>query len=588
MILLLGFAFLSGLVTILAPCIWPLLPIVLSSSVAGKGHKRPLGITLGLMLSFGFFTLAISYLLQLFHLDTNILRLFSVIIIGILGLTMLIPALSRILEGWVSRLSGILGQREVKSNDFSTGFITGLSLGIVWAPCAGPILATIATLAAMGQVTVALVFVTIAYVLGVGIPLFVFAFAGQKLFSKTKFLSPYTGRVQQIFGIIMLLTAIAIYTNYDKVLELKLLNAFPVLSQSLNGFETSQQVQQELNTLKGKNVGQQVIDNSGLFNTNYPAPEFSGVTKWLNTDHPLTMQELRGKVVLIDFWTYTCINCIRTLPFVTNWYDKYKDQGFVVIGVHTPEFDFEHDSNNVLQAIKQYNIHYPVPQDNDYGTWNAFSNQYWPAEYLIDVHGNIRRTHFGEGEYDQTEKAIQELLKEAGKNVGGSLVDMPDQTPVGQNSPETYLGSNRMQYYYPSGNLLSGQQKLTVNNTPPANSFSLGGEWNITSENAISGKDAVLVYHFIADKVFLVLRPPVGVFHCPKDMVDCGSGKIRVFLDGKVVDSASAGLDVHDGIVTVNQDRLYNLIDLHGNPGSHILRLEFQTTGIEAFAFTFG
>ena len=579
MILLLGFAFLAGLVTILAPCIWPLLPIVLSSAVGGKSHKRPLGITLGIMASFTFFTLAISYLVRLFHLDPNIIRLFAVVVLIFLGLSMIIPALSRITEIWVSRLAGKFGQRgQTQTSDFRGGFITGLSLGVVWTPCSGPILASIATLAATGQVSLSVVFVTLAYVIGVGIPLFIFAYGGQKLFSKTRFVSAYTGRIQQVFGFVMLLTALAIYTNYDKVIQLKLLDAFPSYSSALTSFEKNSAVKQQLDVLKGKKTtSSSNTDTSSLLNENTPAPEFIGITKWLNTDNPLTIKELKGKVVLIDFWTYTCINCIRTLPHITSWYEKYKDKGFIVIGVHTPEFEFEKDTNNVLKAIKQYNIHYPVPQDNNFSTWNAYSNQYWPAEYLIDSKGIIRRTHFGEGKYEEMEKAIQLLLKESGKKVSNDLEKMLDQTPVSQNSPETYLGSSRMQYYFPGGRVGNGKKVFRLSENLSSNSFSLGGEWDIQDENSMTGKDAMLNYNFTADKVFLVLRPGKN-----------SSATVRVLLDGKVVNLERAGADVTDGIVNVDTDRLYNLIDLKGNAGSHTLKLEFLTPGIEAFAFTFG
>src|SRR5882724_3599059 len=579
MFLLLGFAFLSGLVTILAPCIWPLLPIVLSSSVAGKNHNRPLGVTLGIILSFSFFTLSISYLVKLFHLDSNLIRLFSVVVIAFFGVTMLIPRLLAWTELFISRISVFFGQKFKKGNeDFVGGFVTGLSLGIVWSPCAGPILATIATLAATGQVSFTIVLVTAAYVLGIGIPLFLFAYGGQQLVAKTRFISSHTGRVQQVFGVLMLLTALAIYTNYDKFLEAKLLNIFPQFSQNLNQFESNPEVTKQLALLQHKKVNT-TQDTSDLFNANTPAPDFVGITKWLNTDKPLSSKDLKGKVVLVDFWTYTCINCIRTLPHVTSWYDKYKDKGFIVIGVHTPEFAFEKETKNVLQAIEQYNIHYPVPQDNDYETWNNYNNQYWPAEYLIDANGIIRRTHFGEGEYNQMEEAIQVLLQEAGQKVSNSLSNMSDQTPTGTISPETYLGSDRMQFYYPSGNISDGKQTFILQN-PTENAFSLGGEWTITPDQAVTGKNAVLVYHFVADNVFLVLRP--GSVSAKQN------SEVKVLLDGKTVDATNAGSDVHDGIVTVDQDRLYNLIDLHGKSSAHVLKLEFLTPGVEAFAFTFG
>lgn len=580
MILLLFFAFLSGLVTILTPCIWPLLPIILSSSIYGNGHRRPLGITFGIMLSFFIFTLAISTLERIFHFDPNVLRLLAVVVIGFLGLTLIIPALSRITEGMISRLTGFFGQKgQKRGNDFSSGLITGISLGIVWSPCAGPILAAIATLAASGRVNLDVILVTLSYVIGVGIPLFIFAYGGQRIFTKSRAISKYTGRIQQFFGLVMILTAILIYTNYDTYLQAKFLNAFPFFNSTINSFENNSQVKQQLDVLKGnKSQTPPLQSSNGLFNANTPSANFTGGTKWLNTETIPSIESLKGKVVLVDFWTYTCINCIRTLPFVTSWYDKYKDSGFVVIGVHTPEFAFEHDTNNVLNAIKKYNIHYPVVQDNNYSIWNNYSNQYWPAEYLIDANGNVRRTHFGEGEYDQMEMAIQALLKETGKKVVSGLTNMPDQTPKLQFSPETYLGANRMQYYYPDGSTGIVNKNFTLFQSPTPNSFSLGGQWNVIAENAATGKDAVLSYNFYANKVFLVLRPgTAGV-----------NAKVKVFLDGKLVDSLNSGADVVNGITTIDSDRLYNLIDLKGKPGNHILKLEFENPGSEVFAFTFG
>lgn len=573
--ILLIFAFVSGLITIFAPCIWPLLPILLSSTATG-GHRKPLGVVIGIITSFAAFTLTISYIIKIIPFDPNSLRLVAVILIGFLGLTLAIPKISSLVEGYVSRLSGKAGSKLYGSeqNGLFGGLITGLVLGLVWSPCAGPILATIATLAATTNLNLGIILVTIVYVAGVGIPLFLFATFGRILFTKSRALSKYTGRIQQIFGVIMILTAIAIYTNFDKTLQVKLLDLFPSYGNVLTKFESNSKVKQQLDELKGK-TSKSSINQYDLFNTNSPAPDFVGITNWLNSQ-PLTMSELKGKVVLVDFWTYTCINCIRTLPHVTSWYDKYKDQGFVVIGVHTPEFEFEKQTSNVENAIKQYNIHYPVAQDNDYATWNAYSNQYWPAEYLIDAKGNIRRTHFGEGEYDQTEKAIQELLKEAGQKVDASLEQMPDQTPHAQLSPETYLGSKRMQYYYPGGSIPNGQTKFELSENPSPNSFSLGGDWTIDDENATTVKNSTLTYNFYADKVFLVLRPGQT------------SSKIKVFLDEKIISTENAGADVKDGIVNIDTDRLYNLIDLKGGSAQHILKIEFETPGIKVFAFTFG
>ena len=577
MIVLFFFAFLAGLVTIFAPCIWPILPIVLSSSTGG--NKKPLGITLGITVSFAFLTLFISYVVKIIPFDPNILRILAVFVIAVLGLSLIIPKFSEILETYVSRIAGrFVDPGQSKKTGFKSGFVMGLALGVVWTPCAGPILATIATLAATQSVNLATILVTFFYVLGVSIPLFIFASLGNRIFAKSRALSKYTGRVQQIFGAVMILTALLIATNYDKVLETNLLNFFPSYSNSLTALETNPAVTKELQSLKGKSsLNLPLIGNSSLFNADYKAPDFVGITNWLNTDKPISIKSLRGKVVLVDFWTYTCINCIRTLPHVTSWYEKYKDKGFVVIGVHTPEFQFEHNTANVENAIKMYGIRYPVAQDNNYATWNNYNNEYWPAEYLIDANGYVRRTHFGEGEYQQMETAIQQLLEQAGRKVTSKLDTMPDLTPTIQLSPETYLGQYRMEFYYPSGNTGIVNQNFTLNSNIPINSFSLGGNWDITSHSATTAEGATLLYNFYADKVFLVLNPAVS-----------GKSIIKVFLDGKPVDSLYAGSDVANGQVTVTTDRLYNLIDLRGKPGTHILKLEFETPGTKAFAFTFG
>jgi cytochrome c biogenesis protein CcdA/thiol-disulfide isomerase/thioredoxin len=575
--ILLLFAFISGLVTIFAPCIWPLLPIILSATTSG-GHKKPLGITLGIVISFALITLTISYIVKIIPFDPNVLRYFAVLVIGLLGLTLIIPALSDKLEAAVSRLSGKLGMvSDSNRTGFGSGFVTGLALGIVWAPCAGPILATIATLAATQAVTLSVILVTIAYVIGIGIPLFIFATAGSTLFTKSRLLSKYTGRIQQIFGVIMIATALLIATNYDKLLETKLLDLFPSYTNLLTSFEKNDAVQKQLKQLK--NTESDTIPFGASM-----APDFTGITNWLNlpvgkagTDKALTMKDLRGKVVLIDFWTYTCINCLRTLPYITKWYDTYNKDGFVVIGVHTPEFEFEKNTANVEGAIKRYKIHYPVAQDNDYATWNAYNNQYWPAHYLIDAKGVIRDTHFGEGNYEETEQKIKELLQEAGNQVSGNVGKLQSDVPTGNLTPETYFGSERSQYMISKTQLQNGTQHFSLERNLPPDRYSLGGLWTISGESADTGKDSVLLENFNAEHVYMVLKPGSAV-----------NGKIQVNLDGKPIGKQLAGADVKDGIVVVNEDRLYEFVNLHGKPGNHTLELHFMKPGIEVFTFTFG
>jgi thiol-disulfide isomerase/thioredoxin len=292
------------------------------------------------------------------------------------------------------------------------------------------------------------------------------------------------------------------------------------------------------------------------------------------------LEALRGKVVLVDFWTYTCINCIRTLSHVTAWYDRYKDDGFVVIGVHSPEFVFERETSNVQDAIQRFGIRYPVAQDNDYATWKAFRNQYWPAEYLIDRQGNIRRVKFGEGKYAQTEQAIRTLLAETGVQPASHLTRTPDKTPRELASPESYLGGDDMASYNlveKVGSIGVGEHTgLVLSPTLRQNTFSFGGDWSVQPEYSRSVRDSVLEYKFHGHYVYLVMHRP-----------EQGDGNVKVFVDGQPVDARVAGADVKDGAVTVDSDRLYELVRLDNAEAFHILRLEFSP-GVQVYAFTFG
>lgn len=301
---------------------------------------------------------------------------------------------------------------------------------------------------------------------------------------------------------------------------------------------------------------QTVLDTS----SQNKAPEFTGITHWLNSD-PLTLEKLKGKVVLIDFWTYSCINCIRTLPYVTALYEKYKDQGLVIIGVHTPEFAFEKDTNNVTDALKRFNITYPVAQDNEYGTWNAYDNHYWPAHYLIDQSGNIVYTHFGEGEYEKMEENIKTLL-----NVSStSTVAGKDERPLGRiNAPEMYLGLARLQYFSSPEKSVSEVASYTAPSTIPSNTFALQGKWKFSDEDVVLAKDSgVIKLNFDSGKAYMVAESP--------DPVD-----MTVIIDGKTV-----------GTVTVTGSRLYTLFESEDYKG-HILELHIPKPGFKIFTFTFG
>lgn len=588
MILLVGFAFLAGIITILSPCILPILPIVLSGSLS-TGKRKPLGIVTGFVLSFTFFTLFLSTIVQVANVSADSLRFISIVIIFLFGLSLLLPQFQVLTEKLFSKLSNRFAPQNTIGPDgqpvkhgFWGGILIGISLGLIWTPCVGPIIASVITLAATNNVNFAAFFITFAYAMGTAIPMLAIMLGGRSLLNKIPWLLPNTGKIQKIFGVVMILTAIAIYFNVDRNFQTFILDRFPSYGTGLTQIEQNDAVLEELEKLNQNTSGADFQKREDeVFNvTNSPAaPDFVGITNWLNSD-PLTLKDLKGKVVLIDFWTYSCINCIRTFPYLTRWYDKYKDDGFVIVGVHTPEFEFEKDTSNVEEALKRYGITYPVAQDNDFATWNAYNNRYWPAHYLIDKDGIVRRVHFGEGEYEETEKAIQLLLKETGRDISTEMVELEEQTPRGNQSPETYLGSKRMEYFQPDGKLPNGAKEFTLEKNLGVSRFSLGGTWTIQDEYAASGRDAVLEYRFVGDKVFLVMAPPKG-----------DVGKARVFLDGKPVTQEDAGKDITintESFVRIDSDRLYELVDLESGSGEHILRLEFTTPGVEVFAFTFG
>ncbi len=567
MTILIFFAFIAGLVTILAPCIWPLLPIVLSVSSSG-GKRKPLGITLGVMTSFLIYTLFVSYLIQIFHFDPNTFRLVAVIIIGLLGLSLLIPALGAKLETWISVIAGPLHNKsKSKGEGFVAGYVSGFSLGLLWAPCAGPILATVAALSATQEVNAQVILISLSYVLGVGIPLFFFSCAGSLVFAQMRKFNKYTGRIQQFFGLIMIASAILLYTNYDKTIQIKILEWFPSYGNFLYSFEHRADVQKELAALRG---------DQGSTEKTMPAAEITGINTWINSS-PLTLAQLKGKIVLIDFWTYSCINCVRTLPHVTAWYEKYKDFGFVTIGVHTPEFAFEKLPDNVKAAVKQFNIHFPVALDNDYKTWRAFKNHYWPAKYLIDAKGIVRYTHFGEGKYEETEAMIRSLLKENGQTklpTANTVVE--DYALKISRTPETYLGKKRMQRFASPEQITGSWQNFTTPSDIDVNHFAYAGTWTVTPESAIATANATLTLHFKATKVFLVMGPKNPDDHA------------RVLIDGKPIEEAINGKDTHEGFIVLDRQRLYEIVDLKGKSEEHQLQLEFKNEGIAVYAFTFG
>lgn len=572
MLLLILFAFVAGIVTILSPCILPILPIILSGSVTG-GKRKPLGIVTGFVASFTFFTLFLSLLVTTLHISADLLRVIAIVTIFLFGLSLLIPQVQALIEIFFAKISSRFAPKQTQDG-FLGGVLVGLSLGLLWTPCVGPILASVITLALTGSVTTTAFFITLAYAMGTAIPMLFITYTGRTLFQKIPGLLKNTIHIQQVFGVVMMLTALALMFNIDRKFQVWILQTFPNYGTGLTFFEQNESVQKNLELLNPNSDTRPSNQNSGkpmfeLFDDLGKAPEIIQGGEWFNLpsgQSALSIKELRGKVVLVDFWTYSCINCIRTLPYLRDWHQKYAEKGLVIIGVHSPEFEFEKNPKNLTQAIKDFELQYPIVQDNNFDTWRAFGGNSWPRKYLIDKNGVIRNYHVGEGAYAETEAAIQALLKENGSDLQG--IELNQQTySIMSRTPETYLGYERTEGLASPERITPDKpQTFTRPEKLNLNEFSYDGEWLIAPEYAAPSPGAELRFHFESKDVYLVMRPKNSGT----------SGTVEVFLDDQKVDE-----------ISVDADQLYTLIKLE-KPGRHILRLKFVDENLEAYAFTFG
>jgi cytochrome c biogenesis protein CcdA/thiol-disulfide isomerase/thioredoxin len=572
------FAFVAGAATALSPCVLPVLPVALSAGVTG-GRRRPLGVVTGLALSFAFATVALVYVIDALGLPGDLLRNLAILVLFGFGITLLAPPVSARLEAWVSRLAP--APRAGSGDGFRSGLLLGASLGFVYAPCAGPILAGVITVSASQSFTAGRLAVALSYAAGSAVVLYFLLLGGRKLIAR---LAPQAGRLQMATGAVMVIVALLMAGNYDTRFQTAIASDLPaVLVNPTKDLEENGDVRNQLARLRtvhhgvGTSAAASEDQGGGKLPVLGTAPEFTDNQQWFNTpgDRPLTMRGLRGRVVLVDFWTYTCINCIRTLPEVTAWDRRYRDEGLTVVGVHTPEFPFEREAGNVADAIAQNHIEYPVAQDNEYGTWNAYGNQYWPAKYLIDAQGRVRYVHFGEGEYGETEAAIRELLAEAGHRPGARAKADAETAAAGVTTPESYLGAGRA-LRFANGSIAAGTQDFTASaDEVPPDGLAYEGRWRITQEDATAVAGARLDLNFGARRVFLVLGSRGGK---PRPL--------RVLLDGKPIPQRFAGTDVHNGVATIDAQRLYRLVELP-SAQHHVLTLEFAP-GISGYAFTFG
>ncbi|MBF9017523.1 MULTISPECIES: cytochrome c biogenesis protein DipZ [unclassified Oceanispirochaeta] len=579
MTILLFFAFLSGIVTILSPCILPVLPIVLSGSIGGK--RRPWGVIIGFVASFSAFTLMLSSLVRFLNIPPDSLRISAVILLVLFGVVMIVPRLRNQFELIASRMTS-RGTGRTTSTGFTGGFLAGVSLGLVWTPCVGPIMASVISLAITQSVDGGSVLIILAYSLGTSIPMFIIMMGGRKVIKRFPALSKNPEKIQRVFGILMILVGLSIGFGLDRQFQGAVLRLFPEYGSGLTAFENTQAVKSLLDKRSKSPETQKSGENQFSWDDEPKnsklgdygmAPEIITEGPWFNTpgNKALSMEDLRGKVVLIDFWTYSCVNCVRTLPHLKAWHDAYKDEGLVIIGVHSPEFAFEANPKNVTKAMKDLNVSWPVVLDNDFLQWRAYQNRYWPAHFFIDAEGSIRYFQFGEGHYEESEEVIRKLLDEAGRIAG----DKAEETVIydyQSQTPEIYLGYGRTRGLQSDRALLKGSEAdYSLEGYLKNGEWSLDGSWTFQREYIASAEDGALELQFHAKDVYLVIEPLGDV------------SRIELMVDGESVSDTS---DVLNGQVLMKESRLYHLLSLQES-GPHRLRLNIQGK-VKLFAFTFG
>jgi cytochrome c biogenesis protein CcdA/thiol-disulfide isomerase/thioredoxin len=548
MLVLLGVAFLAGVITAISPCVLPVLPIILAGSATSANRMRPFAIVTGLVLSFTTFTLAGAAILSALALPEDVLRDVAIAALLLLAVTLV----SRKVAWLVERPFLFLTRKRVSAD--SNGLLLGLSLGLVFVPCAGPVLAAVTALAASGEVGARVVLVTGVYALGAAFPMLAIAIGGQRLTSGLRFLRAHTETTRRAAGVVLGATAIAIAFGADQ----RFTTAIPGYTEALQErIERSSAARQELRELNG---GGQALASSST-ERSPRAPEFRGIERWLNTPggRPVSIRELRGKVVLVDFWTYSCINCLRTLPHVKAWDRTYRRDGLVVVGVHSPEFAFERVPDNVRSATRRLGVRYPVGLDNDFATWRAYQNDYWPAKYLVDRDGRVRFTHFGEGAYGETESWIRRLL---GEKVHAPPTSVADETPTAITTPESYLGYARLDRFASPRIAFDVEASYSL----PARELRLdelayAGRWKVEPARIVAGEGARLNLRFQARDVFLVIA---------------GEGTVQVRVDGRPPRT----------VFVSGTPRLYTLARFPQLTRA-LLELRFSP-GLAGYAFTFG
>jgi cytochrome c biogenesis protein CcdA/thiol-disulfide isomerase/thioredoxin len=551
----------GGIITGLSPCVLPVLPVVFLGGGAGSEaepgaestRRRPYLVVLGLTLSFAVFTLFGSLILASLHLPDDAIRWLGLALLVLVGLGLLVPPLGHLLERpfyrFPQRFTGTGGN----------GFVLGIALGAVFVPCAGPVLAAITVAGATDHFGLRTIGLTLGFAVGTAIPLLAFALAGRGLTQRLGAFRRHQGAFRAVSGAVMIVLAVALTFNISDIIQRDVPNYTQAVGNSLEKGAAAPAAGSSVSLQECQTAAE--YGGSGVENCG-AAPAFKGIQQWFNTpgDKPVSVAALKGKVVIVDFWAYSCINCQRELPHVEAWYKDYAADGLEVVGVHTPEYAFEHVPSNVEAGVRRLSLTFPVALDNSYDTWNAYDNQSWPAAYLIDATGKIRYVSIGEGDYPQEEQIIRQLLLAA--HPASALprpTDVPDTTPDNPNlSPETYLGSERAQYYAGTGGYTTGQ--FTAPARLPANSFGLAGSWTVAPQSITAGNGAEIKLAYNASDVYL----DVG-----------GTGTLTVSSGGatKVIRVSGA-----PDIYTVATEQ-------PAQDGTVTIRL---SPGLAAYSFTFG
>lgn len=565
----------AGALTVLAPCVLPFLPVIVGGSLRGQ-RWRPYVVAASLVVSLLLFSLLLKASTALIGVDPRVWTTVSGVVVIALGLFMLFPSLWASISTKLNLDRGshsFLDRAVNQKTGLVSAILTGMALGPVFSSCSPTYAWVLASILPVSP-ALGMVYLTL-YCLGVAAMLLLIAIIGRSFIDRLRWASNPTGWFQRSIAVLFIIVGLLVATGVDKKFQAWSVQYVPSLSKlesSLipedNAPSQGGGAASDSGNAEGTGAGNAANGGSeGELNANYAAPELQGIQEWINSD-PLTLEKLKGKVVLVDFWTYSCINCIRTQPYLNAWYDRYHDQGLEIIGVHAPEFAFEKVPANVHDAVQKAGISYPVALDNDYGTWNAYDNRYWPAKYLIDKDGHVRYTHFGEGEYDTTEQAIRDLLDAKGETTHVSV----EGTATHGQSPETYLGTARAEGYEGTPQLSGGAHAFTPANELEPSSWTLGGRWKVDDESVTAEEDsATLTYRFNGREMYLVLGGPAD-------------GTVKVEIEGQ---ERAWGEDAPNGTVKVNGDRLYRIVSLPAIARGTTVHLT-MSKGVSAHAFTFG